>query len=198
MIEYAPKLSLDNIRLHLGNFNDCNHSYTSQYARLYARVFEKNFLLLNAWDGSHLLNPKASVALAVKDGVVHAALSCKPKLGDDGVICSINGVVSDGGLSKIAAPLIASVLKFEQSKTEMSVAAMAYVRELDGVPNPASAKAFLKNGFLHALVKKVDVRPEHIHLTKGRGKTITVHELRAQDHDIREHGEWILRNWVML
>lgn len=185
----------------------CNHvdrvcpNMVGQYPVLYSGVFASSHRFLDEWDRETLLANSNILSLGVVGHRVEAAVSCLPRLSDNGLHLLIKGFVSNGRLPNIGAPLIAGAMRYAMSTSSLPISAEALVREIDGKPNYGPSRAFGKMGFVPAGREEKDVDQFGSHLLIGdlaARKSIFVLRFYAKERDLQEHSDWILSKWEEL
>lgn len=170
----------------------------AQHPICFSKVYANSHRFLDVYDQEELLAPSNVLAFAEIDQQLVAAISLKPKLSDNGVHFIAAGLVSTGEASNIATPLIAAALRGAKATSNLPISAEAFIREIEGVPNIGSARAFNRNGFTTVLRDRgpIEDTGRHFILTEPfNAPTIAVHRLFAHEQDIAEMGEWALRDW---
>lgn len=165
----------------------------AQYPIRYASVFAKAHHYLDEWNRDCLLASGNLIAFAVLGHRVVAGLSCTPHASNVGLHLAVKGFISTGEASHIGAPMIATAMRYAMATSSLPISSEAIVREIDGVPNVGSARAFTKNGFNTVLRKRghLELATSHLMLTEPvQMGSIAIHKLLARGCDLKEHGDW--------
>ena len=169
-IETAPISKWRNGEMTLRVFNSCNvpTNLIGQYSVVFSKVFSEHHSYLNAPNMADVLSQGNGVAFAMRGSEVVAGLYFARNTTENHSGIKIMGLVSNGEVPRIAAPLTSAALLSEIALSSKPLLGKAVVRLMPkGDLNYASCRALCNAGFapIRQEISEVDDSNVHLHLT---------------------------------